>query len=101
MTSAQVVETSVTTTDNNPSQDYTNPDDQTTLLHVTPRFKPFIIIFALSLKIIEWFHYGEVIWQSKNVVIVRNRPCFDFLYFRHRSPIKFLDNIFLFSYPEQ
>ena len=32
MTSAQVVETSVTTTDNIPSQDYTQPDDQTTLL---------------------------------------------------------------------
>ena len=34
MTSAQVVETSVTITDNSPSQDYTHPDDQTTLLHV-------------------------------------------------------------------
>ena len=33
MTSAQVVEMSVTTTDNSPSQDYTHPDDQTTLLH--------------------------------------------------------------------
>ena len=32
MTSAQVVETSVTTTDNSPSQDYTHLDDQTTLL---------------------------------------------------------------------
>ena len=32
MTSAQVVETSVTNTDNSPSQDYTRPDDQTTLL---------------------------------------------------------------------
>ena len=32
MTSAQIVETSVTTTDNSPSQDYTHPDDQTTLL---------------------------------------------------------------------
>ena len=32
MTSAQVVEMSVTTTDNSPSQDYTHPDDQTTLL---------------------------------------------------------------------
>ena len=30
--SAQVVETSVTTTDNIPSQDYTHPDNQTTLL---------------------------------------------------------------------
>ena len=39
MTSAQVVETSVTITDNSPSQDYTHPDDQTTLLHhVTPGF---------------------------------------------------------------
>lgn len=34
MTSAQVVETSVTTTDNIPSQDYTHPDAQTTLLNV-------------------------------------------------------------------
>ena len=32
----QVVETSVTTADNSSSQDYTHPDDQTTLLHVTP-----------------------------------------------------------------
>ena len=32
MTSAQVVETSVTTSDDSPSQDYTHPDDQTTLL---------------------------------------------------------------------
>ena len=33
MTSAQVVETSVTTTDNSPSQDYAHPDDQITLLY--------------------------------------------------------------------
>ena len=32
MTSAQVVEKLVTTTDNSPSKDYTHPDDQTTLL---------------------------------------------------------------------
>ena len=32
MTPAQAVETSVTTTDNIPSQDYTHPEDQTTLL---------------------------------------------------------------------
>ena len=31
MTSAQVVEMSVTTTNNSPSQDYTHPDDQSTL----------------------------------------------------------------------
>ena len=33
MTSVQVVEMSVTTTNNSPSQDYTHPDDHTTLLH--------------------------------------------------------------------
>ena len=49
MTSAQVVETSVTTTDNSPSQDYTHPDDQTTLLHVTPGFKPSTV-FQLQLR---------------------------------------------------
>ena len=41
---SQVVQTSVTTTDNSPSQDYTHPDDQTTLLHVTPGFKPFTVM---------------------------------------------------------
>ena len=51
MISAQVVETSVTTTDNSPSQDYTHPDDQTTLLHVTPGFKPFTV---RQLKAIPW-----------------------------------------------
>ena len=34
MTSAQVVETSVTTTLGSTSQDYTHPDDQTTLLQL-------------------------------------------------------------------
>ena len=33
MTSARFVETSVTTTDNTPSQGCTDPDDQTILLH--------------------------------------------------------------------
>ena len=36
MTSARVIETSVTTTDNSPSQDYTHLHDPTTLLNVTP-----------------------------------------------------------------
>ena len=33
MTSAQVVETTVTAMDNSPFWDYTHPDNQTTLLH--------------------------------------------------------------------
>ena len=39
----QVVETSVTTTDNSPSQDFSHPNDQSTLLHVTTGFKPFTV----------------------------------------------------------
>lgn len=34
MTSAQVVETSASTTDNSPSQDHTHPDDQTILSYL-------------------------------------------------------------------
>ena len=52
MTSAQVVETSVTITDNSPSQDYTHPDGQTTLLHVTPGFKPFTVLALLCLRVL-------------------------------------------------
>ena len=42
MTSTQVFELSVTTSDNSPSQGYTQLDNKTTLLYVTPGFKPFI-----------------------------------------------------------
>ena len=44
MTSAQVVETSVTTVRQHPSKDYTHPDDQTTLLHVTPGLNHLLYI---------------------------------------------------------
>ena len=45
MTSAQVVEMSVTTTDNSPSQDYTHPDDQTTLLQYKQHTNSFSFDF--------------------------------------------------------
>ena len=41
----------VTTTDNSPSQDYTHPDDQTTLLHVTPGFQPFTVIIIMMTEV--------------------------------------------------
>ena len=44
MTSAQVVETSVTTTDISPSQDYTLPDDQTTLLPPSSNYLLYIYL---------------------------------------------------------
>ena len=42
-TPAQVVETSLTTKDDSLPQDYSDPKDQITLLHVTPTFKPFTV----------------------------------------------------------
>ena len=41
MTTAQVVETSVTVNNNSPIQDYVHPDDQTQPFDMTPGFKPF------------------------------------------------------------
>ena len=49
MTSAQVVETSVTVTDNSPFQDYPHPDDHTTQSTVTPGFKPFTELVLLKI----------------------------------------------------
>lgn len=47
MTSAQVVETSVTITDNSFCQDYIHLYDQTTLSHIYPEFKPFPVLNKL------------------------------------------------------
>ena len=42
MTTAQVVETSVTVNNNSPIQDYVYPDDQTQpAFEMTPGFRPF------------------------------------------------------------
>ena len=43
MTTAQVVEMSVTVNNNSPIQDYVHPDDQTQPFEMTPRFKLFTI----------------------------------------------------------
>ena len=44
MTTAQVVETSVTVNKNSPIQDYVHPDDHTQpTFEVTPGFKPFTV----------------------------------------------------------
>ena len=43
MTSAQVVETSVSVTNNSPSRDYSHLDDQTTQTTETTGFKPFTV----------------------------------------------------------
>ena len=67
MTSAQVVETSVTTTDNSPSEDYTHPDDKTTLLHI---FR--ISTFPCRLKVLELVFFNSeidsVIYEHKKAI---------------------------------
>ena len=48
MTTAQVVEMSVTVNNNSPVQDYVHPDDQTQpTFEMTPGFKPFTIFTLL------------------------------------------------------
>ena len=44
MTTAQVVETSVTINNNSPIQDYVHPDDQTQTFEMTPGLKPFTVV---------------------------------------------------------
>ena len=45
MTTAQVVETSITVNNNSPIQDYVHPDDQTQpSFEMTPGFKPFTLL---------------------------------------------------------
>ena len=70
MTTAQVVETSVTVNNNSPIQDYVHPDDQTQpTFEKTPGFKPFTTIKSLFLiitcsgKII--FHLRLFCWPIK------------------------------------
>ena len=52
MTTAKVVETSVTVNNNRPIQDYVHPDDQTQpTFEMTPGFKPFTIIAHIKLYV--------------------------------------------------
>ena len=54
MTTAQVVETSVTVNNNSPIQDYVHPEDQTQpTFEMTPGLKPFtvLIIFFIIINI--------------------------------------------------
>ena len=49
MTTAQVVETSVTVINNSPIQDYINPDDQKQVtFEMTPGFKPFTVSYQVT-----------------------------------------------------
>jgi len=54
MTTAQVVETSVTVNNNSPIQDYVHPDDQTQPFEMTSGFKPFTM-FTYIVKVFIFF----------------------------------------------
>ena len=47
MTTAQVVETSVTVNNNSPIQDYVHPDHTQPTYEMTPGFKPFTVVISL------------------------------------------------------
>ena len=79
-------------TNKSPSQVYTHPHYQTTLLHVTPRFKPFYcfiskandnvisILYTLikyttisqSESLLEWFKYSD--WLNKTEAVKNAKP---------------------------
>ena len=75
MTTAQVVETSVTVNNNSPIQDYVHPDDQTQpTFEMTPGFKPFTV-WRVSLKyclittpmtgwVVRYFHITSYLTES-------------------------------------
>ena len=56
MTTAQVVETSVTVNNNSPIQDYIHPDNQTQpTFEMTPGFKSFTVINTIAGFKSKWF----------------------------------------------
>ena len=78
MTSAQVVETSVTTTDNSPSQDYTHPDDQTTLLQryrLNGSLSLLVIIINGVSQMHQWQHMKTHLWKRTNEYSLFGASC--------------------------
>ena len=67
MTSAQVVESSVTITNNSPSQDYTHLDDQMTLLNVKLTATFHLTLMMTSAQVVE-----------SSVTITNNSPSQDY-----------------------
>ena len=67
MTTAQVVETSVTVNNNSPIQDYVHPDDQTQpTFEMTPGFKPFTIITIMMMMMMMMMMLIMMMMTMKN-----------------------------------
>ena len=77
MTTAQVVETSVTVNNNSPIQDYVHPDDQTQpTFEMTPGFKPFTMLclsgFDLYSRWVPLMNHLSKLRGERHVMRLRN-----------------------------
>ena len=70
MTTAQVVETSVTVNNNSPIQEYVHPDDQTRpTFEMTPGFKPFTQIHCTNQNTMcNLDHYVHKVYKQQTYV---------------------------------
>ena len=64
MTTAQVVETSVTVNNNSPIQDYVHPDDQTQPFEMTPGFKPFTVSLLICFLLFARLFLSSALTES-------------------------------------
>ena len=70
MTTAQVVETSVTVNNNSPIQDYVHPDDQTQpTFEMTPGFKPFTKVIVVVHRFDVSFYICSHVFIMNSTVI--------------------------------
>ena len=73
MTTAQVVETSVTVNSNSLIQDYVHPDDQTQpTFEMTPGFKPFTVSHHIFNRDKTYQSYAFQKWKNKYIKKVIN-----------------------------
>ena len=90
MTTAQVVETSVTVNNNSPIQDYIHPDDQTQpTFKMTPGFKPFtIIIKKITINFINIFQTScHLQVKNSNVKTYKAQKSYYYHHYHHRHII--------------
>ena len=70
MTTAKVVETSVTVNNNSPIQDYVHPDDQTQpTFEMTPGFKPFIDLIIANKSQSRHSHNSQNLELFRNIIV--------------------------------
>ena len=104
MTTAQVVETSVTVNKHGPIQDYVHPDDQTQpTFEITPGFKPLTNLVKMNYKLASVFSYERFEYDLICIISIgpstRLRPILNFPIFRKKAALLELLNI-VFDLPK-